>query len=76
MYNDMTQGEKMEYTLLKNRFNGDAEAMKQWRQSIGAVGGKKSRNGGFASDKIGPDGLTGKERARRAGSLGGKARAR
>lgn len=38
---------------------------------IGTIGGKKSRNGGFGSDKIGPDGLTGRERARIAGRVGG-----
>ena len=30
---------------------------------VGALGGKASRNGGFASDKIGADGLTGRQRA-------------
>lgn len=39
---------------------------------LGAVGGKKGRTGGFASDVVGPDGLTGKERARIAGAKGGK----
>lgn len=38
---------------------------------VGAVGGSKSRGGGFASDKKGADGLTGRERARIAGSKGG-----
>lgn len=38
---------------------------------IGAKGGKLGRTGGFASDKKGPDGLTGRERARIAGSKGG-----
>lgn len=41
-------------------------------QRIGHIGGKKSQNGGFASDVIGKDGLTGKERARLAGKKGGK----
>lgn len=40
--------------------------------SIGAKGGKKGKTGGFASDKPGADGLTGRERARLAGSKGGK----
>lgn len=39
---------------------------------IGAIGGKKSRNGGFASSKVGEDGLTGLERARIAGIRGGR----
>jgi hypothetical protein len=41
---------------------------------IGAIGGKKSTGGGFGSDKIGEDGLTGKERARLAGAVGGSKR--
>jgi len=40
--------------------------------SIGAKGGKLGRTGGFASDKKGKDGLTGRERARLAGSAGGR----
>ena len=40
---------------------------------IGAIGGTKSRHGGFASEKVGKDGLTGKERARLAGKKGGSA---
>lgn len=40
--------------------------------SIGAKGGKLGRSGGFASDKKGTDGLTGRERARLAGSKGGR----
>lgn len=39
---------------------------------IGAKGGKLGRTGGFASDKPGADGLTGRERARKYGSIGGK----
>ena len=38
---------------------------------IGKAGGLKSRNGGFASEKIGDDGLTGSERARIVGAKGG-----
>jgi hypothetical protein len=41
-------------------------------QRIGALGGIKSRGGGFASHKVGEDGLTGIERAKIAGSKGGK----
>lgn len=40
-------------------------------KKIGQKGGKKSRNGGFASNKVGLDGLTGAERARLAGRKGG-----
>lgn len=39
---------------------------------IGAKGGKKGKTGGFASDKKGNDGLTGRERARQAGAKGGR----
>jgi hypothetical protein len=39
---------------------------------IGARGGSYGRTGGFASEKRGADGLTGKERARIAGAKGGK----
>lgn len=38
---------------------------------IGRKGGLNSHTGGFASDVIGDDGLTGKERARIAGRKGG-----
>lgn len=38
---------------------------------IGQKGGRNSKLGGFASEKIGKDGLTGKERAALAGRKGG-----
>lgn len=38
---------------------------------IGKIGGTKSRGGGFASSKVGADGLTGLQRARIAGRKGG-----
>jgi general stress protein YciG len=38
---------------------------------IGRKGGKISRGGGFAYDKVGADGLTGRQRAVEAGRLGG-----
>lgn len=41
-------------------------------QVIGALGGKRSRKGGFASNKVGKDGLTGRERAKLAGARGGR----
>jgi hypothetical protein len=37
---------------------------------IGKAGGTKSRGGGFASEKIGKDGLTGQERSVVAGKKG------
>jgi general stress protein YciG len=50
----------------KKRYGAD------YYRNIGKLGGLKSRGGGFASDKVGEDGLTGPERARLAGSKGGK----
>lgn len=41
-------------------------------ERLGQQGGRVSRGGGFASNKIGSDGLTGKQRAVVAGALGGK----
>lgn len=41
-------------------------------REIGRKGGKAGRTGGFASTKPGPDGLTGWERARIAGAIGGR----
>lgn len=39
---------------------------------IGANGGQNGRTGGFASDKVGADGLTGRQRAQKAGQQGGR----
>lgn len=39
---------------------------------IGAKGGRNSHTGGFASEVVGRDGLTGAQRAKIAGSIGGK----
>jgi len=38
---------------------------------IGKKGGKVGTTGGFATDKVGKDGLTGPERARIVGKKGG-----
>lgn len=38
---------------------------------IGQLGGYKGTTGGFASDKIGADGLTGRQRASVKGKIGG-----
>lgn len=38
---------------------------------IGAKGGKNSHTGGFASEVVGKDGLTGRERAKLVGAIGG-----
>ena len=40
-------------------------------QTIGSIGGRRSKRGGFASDKVGKDGLTGRERASVVGKKGG-----
>lgn len=40
-------------------------------RTIGRAGGKIGKTGGFASVKVGADGLTGRERAITAGTLGG-----
>lgn len=45
-------------------------------KNIGRKGGKISRGGGFGSNMVGPDGLTGKERAVVAGIKGGQASTR
>jgi hypothetical protein len=44
---------------------------KDFYKSIGAMGGSKSRGGGFASDVVGADGLTGRERSVIVGIRGG-----
>lgn len=40
--------------------------------SIGKIGGSRGRTGGWASDLVGADGLTGRERARVKGAIGGR----
>jgi general stress protein YciG len=45
---------------------------KNFYKEIGSKGGKRSSTGGFASQKVGKDGLTGLERARLAGAKGGR----
>ena len=46
---------------------------KGFYQRLGRKGGRNSHTGGFASNKVGADGLTGVERARIAGAKGGRA---
>lgn len=45
---------------------------KDFYARIGAMGGEKGTTGGFASDVVGADGLTGRERARIKGAEGGR----
>lgn len=51
-----------------NKANHGADFYKR----IGALGGKNGHTGGFASNLVGPDGLTGRERAAKVGVLGGR----
>lgn len=44
---------------------------KDFCSRIGKKGGASGNTGGFASDVVGKDGLTGRERASRAGRIGG-----
>lgn len=44
---------------------------KDFYSKIGKKGGASGNTGGFASDVVGKDGLTGRERASRAGRIGG-----
>lgn len=67
--NTKAGGRKAQQTLLK-KF-GSKEAVKAYYQDIGRMGGKKSKGTGFALDKVGGDGLTGRQRARIAGRVGG-----
>jgi hypothetical protein len=41
-------------------------------RNIGAIGGKRGNTGGFASNKVGKDGLTGRQRASVVGTHGGR----
>lgn len=59
-------GRKARNTNIK-RFGRD------FYKRIGRKGGHNGHSGGFASDKVGEDGLTGRERARIAGAKGGRA---
>lgn len=63
-------GGKKTAKLNKKRYGKDFYAR------IGAKGGAASGNGGFASDTVGKDGLTGHQRAVIAGRKGGFASSR
>lgn len=60
------KGGKAAATTNKTKYGANFYAM------IGAKGGRKGKTGGFASDKKGADGMTGRERARLAGAKGGR----
>ena len=53
---------------MQERYGNPSEFMR----TFAAKGGRNSSNGGFASNKIGSDGLTGAERAKLAGAVGGR----
>jgi uncharacterized protein len=45
---------------------------KDFYARVGRIGGQRGRTGGFASQAVGADGLTGKQRAAVAGAIGGR----
>ena len=45
---------------------------KSFYSEIGKKGGKLGTTGGFASNKVGADGLTGRQRASTAGTVGSR----
>lgn len=51
---------------------GGQEGLTRKMQAIGAKGGKLSTTGGFASDKVGADGMTGRQRSIICGRIGGR----
>lgn len=69
MANNKQGGAKFVQTMIEKY--GSYEAYRQAMRERGSTGGKNGKTGGFASEKIGDDGLTGYERARVAGAKGG-----
>ncbi len=61
-----------EHRKTKIAKHGSRESWEKWMKTIASKGGKASNTGGYASDKIGKDGLTGKQRASINGAIGGK----
>jgi general stress protein YciG len=59
------EGDRKTAQTIKEKWGSD------FYREIGRKGGKNGHTGGFASNVIGRDGLTGKERARIAGRKGG-----
>ena len=64
------QGGKKLVATMTEKY-GSYEAYKQSMRERASKGGKIGNTGGFASNVIGNDGLTGYERARVAGAIGG-----
>lgn len=56
---------------LKTRQTNIERHGEDFYRRIGSKGGKNGHTGGFASDKVGEDGLTGRQRAVLAGAIGG-----
>lgn len=70
MENNKAGGIKFVQTMIEKY--GSYEAFRQSMRERASRGGSvKGTNGGFASSKVGNDGLTGYERARVAGAIGG-----
>ena len=67
---DKTRSEKIKDTLIERY--GSYEDYLEMTRKWGSKGGKKGTKKGFGSDKVGEDGLTGVERARKSGSKGGR----
>lgn len=55
------------------RYFGTEEAYREFMRQKGKKGGIKSRGGGFGTTKPNKNGLTGREQAKLAGAIGGKA---
>ena len=56
---------------LKAAITNKARQGDDWYKKIGAKGGRNGSDGGYASSKVGDDGMTGRERAIKSGSKGG-----
>lgn len=57
---------------LKTAATNKAKYGENYYALLGHLGGRVSKTGGFGSDKVGVDGLTGKQRAMVAGIVGGR----
>jgi uncharacterized protein len=60
------EGQKKALETIYAKYGSD------YYKRVGALGGKVGRTGGFASKKVGKDGLTGPERAMKVGIHGGR----
>lgn len=56
----------------KARDTNLAKYGRNFYQEIGARGGRNGHTGGFASETVGKDGLTGRQRASMVGTIGGR----